>query len=180
MKPQGRLEIVGGFASITGRRADNQDFGALYFGDPGEQARMGIVAAVADGVGGARGGRVAAESVVRGFIDGYYSQPQTIGIPLAGARVLAALNRWVHQMGRSDERIAGCATTFTGIVCRGRQAHVLHVGDTRAWHFRGGRLWPLTEDHTRTHPDQRHVLTRAVGIEPSVRLDRRVQDLGSP
>lgn len=177
MKPQGRLEVVGGFASITGRRPDNQDFGALYLGDPGERARMGIVAALADGVGGARGGRVAAESVVRGFIDGYYSQSQTIGIPLAGARVLAALNRWVHQMGRSDERLAGCATTFTGIVIRGRQAHVLHVGDSRAWHFRGGRLLPLTEDHTRAHPDQRHVLTRAIGIEPSVRVDQHLQDL---
>jgi serine/threonine protein phosphatase PrpC len=177
MKPEGRLEIIGGFASIAGRQPDNQDFGALYLADPGERARMGIVAALADGVGGARGGRVAAETVVRGFIDGYYSQSQTIGIAAAGARVLAALNRWVHQIGRSDEQLTGCATTFTGLVILGRQAHVLHVGDSRAWHFRRGRLSPLTEDHTRAHPDQRHVLTRAIGIEPSVRLDQLVQDL---
>ena len=177
MKPEGRLEIACGFASTAGRRPDNQDFGALWLGTATERAQMGIAAAVADGVGGAEGGRVAAETVVRGFIEGYYCQPQTIGIAAASARVLSALNRWVHQMGRTDERLAGCATTFTAVVLRGRQACVLHVGDSRAWHYRGGRLTPLTEDHVRAHPDERHVLTRAVGVEPTVRLDQRTQDL---
>jgi len=177
MKPEGRLDIACGFASAAGRRPDNQDFGALWLGTATERARMGIVAAVADGVGGAKGGRVAAETVVRGFIEGYYCQPQTIGISAASDRVLAALNRWVHQMGRTDEKLAGCATTFTAVVLRGQQARVLHVGDSRAWHYRGGLLAPLTEDHVCTHPDERHVLTRAVGIEPTVRLDQRTQDL---
>jgi hypothetical protein len=80
-------------------------------------------------------------------------------------------------MGRTDTRLAGCATTFTALVLRGRQATALHIGDSRAWHFRDGQLTPLTDDHVRTHPDQRHVLTRAVGIEPTMRLDRRAQDL---
>jgi serine/threonine protein phosphatase PrpC len=177
MKADGGIDISAGFASIAGRRQDNQDFGALWLGTAAERARMGIVAAVADGVGGAKGGRVAAETVVRGFIDGYYTKPETIGIAAAAEHVLASLNHWVHQMGRTDTRLAGCATTFTALVLRGRQATVLHIGDSRAWHFRDGQLTPLTDDHVRTHPDQRHVLTRAVGIEPTMRLDRRTQDL---
>ena len=177
MKPEGRLDIAVGFASIAGRRQDNQDFGGLWLGSEKDRARLGIAAAVADGVGGAKGGRMAAETIVRGFIDGYYSQPETIGIAAAATRVIGGLNRWIHQIGKDDPELAGCATTFTGIVLRGRQATVLHVGDSRAWHFRESHLTLLTEDHVRTHPDQRHVLTRAIGIEPTVRLDRRMQDL---
>jgi serine/threonine protein phosphatase PrpC len=177
MKPEGRLDIASGFASIAGRRPDNQDYCALWLGSEDERARMGIAAAVADGVGGAKGGRVAAETTVRGFLDGYYCQPETVGIAAAAERVLAGLNHWVHRIGSTDERLAGCATTFTAIVLRGRQATALHIGDSRAWHFRDGQLTPLTEDHVRPQPDQQHILTRAVGIEPHLRLDRRTHDL---
>jgi len=177
MRPEGRLDIAVGFASIAGERPDNQDFGAVWLGSETERARMGVVAAVADGVGGSKGGRVAAETVVRGFIDGYYAQPQTIGIAAAADRTLGGLNRWLHQIGRTDPELAGAATTFTALVLRGRQATIFHVGDSRAWHYRDGQLDRLTEDHVHPHPDQRHVLTRAVGIEPNVRLDRGTQAL---
>jgi hypothetical protein len=63
------------------------------------------------------------------------------------------------------------ATTFTAFVLKGRRGHVLHVGDSRAWHFRDGRLTLLTEDHTRSQPDQQHILYRAIGIEERLRLD---------
>jgi serine/threonine protein phosphatase PrpC len=178
MRPQGKLDIAAGFASVTGRRSANEDFGALWLGTASERAHMGILAAVADGVGGAKGGRVAAETVVRGFIDGYYSQPETIGIAAAASRTLTALNRWLHQIGRADEELAGAATTFTALILRGRTATALHVGDSRAWHFRDGQLTRLTEDHVLgSNPDQRHVLYRAVGLEPTIRLDRRTQEL---
>lgn len=177
MQPEGRLDIASGFASIAGRRSDNQDYCALWLARPAERARMGIAAAIADGVGGAKGGREAAETTVRGFLDGYYCQPETIGIAAAAERVLASLNHWVHRIGSTDETLAGCATTFTALILRGRQATALHVGDSRAWHFRDGQLTPLTEDHVRAQPDQRHILTRAIGIEPRLRLDRRTHDL---
>ncbi|WP_380877933.1 serine/threonine protein kinase [Sphingomonas sp. DBB INV C78] len=177
MKPEGRLDIAAGFASITGRREDNQDFGAVWLGSDGDRARHGIAAAVADGVGGAAGGRVAAETVVRGFLDGYYSTSETIGIAAAAGRVLFGINQWLNQIGRTDEALAGCATTFTALVIRGRRATALHVGDSRAWHFRDGQLHRLTQDHTLSQPDQRHILYRAVGIEPTVRLDVATQEL---
>ena len=170
MKPEGRLLAAAGFASETGERPDNQDFAGLYTATETERALHGMIAAVADGVGGAKGGRMAAELAVRALIEGLYDQPDTIGTAAAAHRVMSPYNRWLHAMGKSDS-MAHAATTFTALVLKGRRGHVLHVGDSRAWHFRDGRLTLLTEDHTRSHPDQRHILYRALGIEERLRLD---------
>jgi hypothetical protein len=70
-----QLQIRCGFVSETGRRSDNEDYAGIYLGTPAQRVRQGIVAAVADGVGGSKGGRVAAELAVRSFIDAYYSMP---------------------------------------------------------------------------------------------------------
>ena len=177
MKPQGRLEIATGFASLCGRRADNQDYCGVYLGTAVERARMGSVAALADGVGGAKGGREAAELAIRSFIDGFYAQPETIGAANAARRSLSGFNRWLHATARSDPALEGAACTFTALILRGRRALAAHVGDSRAWHFRDGQLTQLTEDHVLPHPDQRHILYRAVGIEADLRLDFTKRDL---
>lgn len=170
MRVEGRLKIAGGVASEKGLRPDNQDFAAIYEGTELERRRHGLIAAVADGVGGAKGGRIAAELSVRELIGGLYTQPDTIGPAAAVQRIMAPFNRWLSAMGRTDS-MAHAATTFTALVLKGRKGHVLHVGDSRAWHFKDGHLVQLTEDHTRSHPDQRHILYRALGIEERLRLD---------
>lgn len=172
----GSLKIAVGIASERGRRPDNQDFAAVYEGSPLERLNHGIVAAVADGVGGAKGGRVAAELAVRTLIDGYYCQPDTLG-PGAAAHVIAGYNRWLNTLGRNDPALEGAATTLTAVILRGRRAHVLHVGDSRAWHLSDVGLTRLTQDHVLAQPDLAHVLYRAVGIEPGIRLDQREQPL---
>src|SRR3546814_9716560 len=122
MRPSGGLRVASGWASEQGRRSANEDYAGIYLpGGAGELARHGLVAAVADGVGGAKGGRVAAEVTVRGFIDGYYAQPDTIGIPLAGARGINGINRWLRSQGRTDPALEGLANTFTALVLRGRR-----------------------------------------------------------
>lgn len=177
VRPEGRLQVAAGHASERGQRPDNQDFVGLYAATETERARHGMIAAVADGVGGAKGGRMAAELAVRALIEGFYDQPDTIGPAAAVQRVMAPFNRWLTAMGRT-ESMAHAATTFTALVIKGRRAHVLHVGDSRAWHYRDGRLTLLTEDHTRSHPDQRHILYRALGIEERLRLDHHDIVLG--
>lgn len=175
MRPEGRLLVSGGVASEKGLRPDNQDFAGIYQATETERERHGLIAALADGVGGGiggdhRGGRIAAELAVRALIDGLYTQPDTIGPAAAVQRVMTPYNRWLAAMGRT-ETMAHAATTFTALVLKGRKGHVLHVGDSRAWHFREGRLTLLTQDHTRSHPDERHILYRAIGIEEQIRLD---------
>lgn len=170
MRETGELVVAAGFASQTGPRADNQDFGGVYLGTAGERARHGIVAAVADGVSGGKDGRVAAELAVRALIEGFYAMPETIGSARALHRPLDAYNRWLHAQARG-EAMAASATTFTAFAVRGRQAHVAHVGDSRAWRFADDRLTLLTTDHVRPEPDLRHVLIRAIGLEADLRLD---------
>src|ERR1700688_258937 len=161
-----------GFASETGPRERNEDFGGAVFGWELPKPRRDVVAAIADGIGGAKGGRVAAETAVRGFLDGFCDLPETMEVQRAGAKIVSALNGWINAMGRQDPDLTGLGCTFTALVLRGRVAHLLHVGDTRAYRFSGNRLTCLTVDHVRHEAGRRsHTLTRALGVETEVALD---------
>ena len=74
-----------GFASETGPRERNEDFAGAVFGWELPQPRRDVVAAIADGIGGAKGGRVAAETAVRGFLDGFCDLPETMEVRRAAA-----------------------------------------------------------------------------------------------
>ncbi len=176
-RPSGVKASVG-FASETGPRERNEDFAGAVFGPELPQPRGDIVAAIADGVGGAKGGRVAAEMAVRGFLDGFCDLPETMEVRRAGARILNSLNNWIYAQGQRDAKLAGMGCTFTALVLRGRVAHVLHVGDTRVYRLRGERLTSLTIDHVREGSGERsNVLTRALGVGTEVALDYTTQPL---
>jgi len=167
-----------GFASETGPRERNEDFAGAVFGWELPQPRHDVVAAIADGIGGAKGGRVAAETAVRGFLDGFCDLPETMEVRRAAANVVTALNRWIYSQGKRDPNLAGMGCTFTALVLRGRIAHVLHVGDTRAYRLGGDRLTCLTVDHVREDGSGRStILNRALGVETEVRLDYATQPL---
>ncbi|WP_338445500.1 protein kinase [Pelagerythrobacter marensis] len=176
MRNRNELVFAAGFASEAGRREQNEDFGAVYLGTPLERARHGAVAAVADGVSEGRGGGEAAELAVSALIEGFYAMPETLGAARAMERPMAAYNRWLHSQSRG-ETMRGAATTFTALALRGRRADIVHVGDSRAWRFAGERLVQLTTDHVRPEPDLRHVLIRAIGLEPELRLDHLAIEL---
>src|SRR3546814_13433323 len=61
---------------------------------------------------------------------------------------------------KADAALQGMATTFTAAILRGRRAHVLHVGDSRAYHYSNGRLMRLTSDHVLPQPDLDRKSTR--------------------
>src|SRR6201997_99913 len=165
-----------GFHSATGPRPDNEDFAGAVFGSELAEPRGDVVAAIADGIGSAKGGRIAAETAVRGFLDGFCDLPETMEVLRAVAKIVNALNGWINSMGRQDPGLAGLGCTFTALVLRGRVAHLLHVGDTRAYRFSGDRLACLTVDHVRNEgPGRSNTLTRALGVEAEVRLDYATQ-----
>ena len=166
------LKVSVGFASETGPRQRNEDFAGAVFGPELPEPRRDVIAAIADGMGGAKGGRVAAEIAVRGFLDGFCDLPETMEVRRAAAIVLDSLNGWIHSQGQRDARLKGMGSTFTALVLRGRTAHVLHVGDTRAYRLSRDRLTCLTADHVRQDGTGRsNVLLRALGVETEVRLD---------
>ncbi len=164
-------QISVGYASAQADRPANEDFVGYCVAEGTDAVRRGHVIAVADGMGGAKGGRTAAEMAVHGLLDGYYSLPDTLGPQRNVAHAVETINGWLHRQAHSDPALEGAATTLTTLVVTGRTGHVLHVGDTRAYQLSGRRLIKLTEDHTHGAADLRHVLYRAVGLEASIRLD---------
>lgn len=175
MSPKARrLQVRVGFSTEAGRRPDNQDYVGACTPTALPQVTRGVVAVVADGVGGHKGGRLAAETATRAFIDAFYSMPDTLGVPAAATRAIESVNGWIHAQGRRDPALKGMSTTFTALILRRRSAHILHVGDSRAYRLSEGALEQLTNDHVAGHGDLRHVLTRAVGAEDFVRYDHAV------
>jgi serine/threonine protein phosphatase PrpC len=164
-----------GFVSEIGARRRNEDFAGAVIGSELPDPRREVLAAIADGIGSAKGGRVAAEIAVRGFLDGFLDLPETLEVQRAAARIVNALNGWIHSEGHLDRELAGMGCTFTALVLRGRVAHVLHVGDTRAYRLRTDRLTCLTSDHVREAHGRSPMLYRALGVEAEVRLDYTTQ-----
>jgi serine/threonine protein phosphatase PrpC len=136
--------------------------------------------AVADGMGGHRGGEVASQLAVQ-TLEKLFKK----GIGELPDQVQEA-NRVVFERSVVDEKVAGMGTTLTAALVEGDRIRLAHVGDSRAYLLREGDLRLLTEDHTlvhrmvtegeiskeeaETHP-QRSVLTRALGVETVVDVD---------
>jgi serine/threonine protein phosphatase PrpC len=170
-----RLEVTLGQHSLAGAKGLNQDFhgavvptgSALYF--------KGIAIALADGIGSSPVSQVASAAAVRGFLDDYYATSEAWSVRRAAQRVLGATNAWLHaQNQRGDARFdkdRGYCCTFSALVLKGRELHVLHVGDTRIYRVHAQALEQLTEDH-RVHlgADQSY-LGRALGATPHVEID---------
>ncbi len=172
------VKVSVGFVSETGLRKRNEDFAGAVFGPELPEPRRDVAAAISDGIGSTKGGREAAEIAVRGFLDGFCDLPETMEVRRAAAIVLDALNGWIHSQGQRDPQLMGMGCTFTALVLRGRLAHVLHVGDTRAYRLSRDRLSCLTTDHVRPGGNgQSNFLTRALGVETEVRLDYTSQPL---
>ncbi|MGA7999459.1 MAG: protein phosphatase 2C domain-containing protein, partial [Bradyrhizobium sp.] len=143
------IKVSVGFVSETGPRKRNEDFAGAVFGAELPKPRRDVVAALSDGIGSTKGGREAAEIAVRGFLDGFCDLPETMEVRRAAAIVLNSLNSWIYSQARRDPELAGMGCTFTALVLRGRTAHVLHVGDSRAYRLSRDHLSCLTTDHVR-------------------------------
>src|SRR6185369_17779707 len=173
--PNAGLQVAVGNHTLQGGRLRNEDYAACYVGPASRQPAINVIAVLADGMGGAKGGRVAAELAVRGFVDGCIGLPITLGVPQISAHAVDSVNRWLHTLGRSDARLNGMACTLSALVLCGRQVHLLHVGDSRVYRLRDNELTLLTTDHTLGAPGTSSVLTRAVGAEERVRADHAAE-----
>jgi PPM family protein phosphatase len=138
---------------------------------------------VADGMGGAQAGEVAARIATEAF-DGPLRDDGNPEEELAS--VAAEANRRIFDLARADSSRSGMGTTLTGALVSGDEVSIVHVGDSRAYLLREGELRQLTRDHSlveelrregrltseeaEEHP-QRSIITRALGPEPEVELD---------
>ena len=166
-------------ASLTdvGRQRNaNED--ALFESDGGP------LFAVADGMGGARAGEVAAQTAVEELAS--LGERADVGERDLATAVEQA-NRRINELSRSDESLSGMGTTMTLLAVRDKEVAIAHVGDSRAYRLRDGELERLTHDHSlvdemvragrltpeeaEVHP-QRSIITRALGPEPEVEVER--------
>ncbi|HSH73840.1 MAG TPA: bifunctional protein-serine/threonine kinase/phosphatase [Methylophilaceae bacterium] len=165
------LKIVVGQSSLVGPRPRNEDYAGVVTPTDDRLATKGALVAVADGVSGNAGGREAAEMTVRSVLSDYYATPDTWEPHTALDKVLTAANRWVLAQAAANRDLAGMATTLSLLVFRGQRYYLAHIGDTRAYRLRDGKLEQLTTDHVWDRPDMRHVLKRAVGLDQHLAVD---------
>lgn len=169
-------EIAVGCASLAGRRERNEDYIGVAPGDAQQRVTRGSVVALADGMSGGCGARVAAELSVRGFLEAYYGTTDTLSPERAAGRALDSVNRWLYAQGRSDPALAHMAAAFAALVLRGREAFLVSAGDVRLYRLRAGRLRQLSEDHVLPTAFGGFV-ARAPGLEQTLLADFRPVDL---
>lgn len=171
------LKIAVGQSSLTGPRDRNEDYAGAVTPGNEQLAIKGALVAVADGVSGNSGGREAAEMTVRSVLSDYYATPDTWETHRALDKVLTAANRWVLAQAAANRNLAGMATTLSLLVFRGQRYYLAHIGDTRIYRLRNGKLEQLTTDHVWDRPDMRHVLKRAVGLDQHLSVDYAEGDI---
>jgi len=168
-----RLRVTVGECSQTGLKSENEDCMGVRFPDGDGLITKGAVAVVADGVSAASGGKVAAEMCVNGFLSDYFSTPDSWTIKTSAKRVLDGLNRWLygqgHSEGLSDEK--GYVSTFSSLVLCSRTGHLFNIGDTRIYRIRDREIEQLTRDHRSVISKGTEYLTRAMGLNLSLKVD---------
>jgi protein phosphatase len=161
----------------------------------------GYVMMVADGMGGAAAGEIASRMAISTLVNIVLDVPDWI-MKLDADSAKKMMRRAVGyyqkvdsalaEMGKADPQLRGMGTTMTVGYSIGVDLFVFHVGDSRAYLFRDGKLRQLTHDHTHvqklvdagtitreeaaTHR-LRHVLTNAIGGKAK-RIGVDVQRLG--
>jgi serine/threonine protein phosphatase PrpC len=139
--------------------------------------------AIADGMGGAQAGEVASRLAAAALKE---SGAKTLGGEQRIFDLIQEANRRVYDRSSTDPNTSGMGTTITVALVENGNVAFGHVGDSRAYLIRDGRMEQVTEDHSLVnellksgklspeeavaHP-QRSVITRALGTDPDVDAD---------
>jgi serine/threonine protein phosphatase PrpC len=172
-----RLRVTLGQHSLAGTQHDNQDFHGACLPVGHVLAGKGIALALADGISSSRVSQVASQTAVRAFLEDYYATSDAWSVRRSAQRVLAATNAWLHaQNMRGDARFdrdRGYVCTFSALVLKGRDLHLLHVGDARLFRLHPHALEQLSDDHRVRLSSAESYLGRALGTGPNVEIDYR-------
>ena len=192
--PPFRIEVAGE-TNVGRKRNHNEDNFAIL-------AEFGLFI-VADGMGGHASGEVASKMAVEAMQE-FFSQTQDdpertwpykmdrtkgyeenrliTGIKLANLRI--------YECAQREAKKRGMGTTFVGLFTVNDGIYVAHVGDSRVYRFRGGKLEMLTEDHSLLNDyikmkrltaeeianfPHKNVIVRALGMKDTVKVDTRFE-----
>jgi serine/threonine protein phosphatase PrpC/nitrate reductase NapE component len=168
---------VGAKSDIGRARERNED--SLLLSDP--------LFAVADGMGGHKGGNVASAMALETL-----EEAARAGQLSELVEKVKEANVHVLGRGEAERDLQGMGTTLTAVKTDGTKAYLVHIGDSRAYLLRDGALQQLTQDHTLVqrmvdegrltkeeaeHHPQRSILTRALGVDADAEPDPLTLDL---
>lgn len=155
---------------------------------------------VADGMGGHAGGgtasRLAVDTIQAAVRHAKESDPETFGaiatkvdespLPDMLREAVEEACAVIFRTAQGDPDLAGMGTTVTAALVDGRVAYVAHVGDSRCYLLREGRIYQVSEDHSLVneqlkagaispeeakHSRFKNIITRSVGFEQQVQVD---------
>ena len=169
---EGNLKVNYGQYTDAGAKPDNEDCLGIRIPEGETLATKGISVVIADGVSAADAGKEASEICVQGFLNDYYSTPDTWQVKTAVHRVVSSINRWLYSEGQrfTDER-KGFISAMCAMVIKSHTVHIFHVGDTRVYRLRNGDLEQLTKDHTTWGSGKKAYLARAMGLDIHLEVD---------
>jgi PPM family protein phosphatase len=167
-------------------RSENQDRTGVWVHQVPEAAREnGRLFVVCDGMGGHNGGSVASATAVEALLASFRESTHR-GVKRRLGYAIERANAAVRTKAAQDVTLRNMGTTCVALVLRGRRAQVAHIGDSRAYIFRGGRAEQITHDHTylndlieiglltperaRNHPE-RNIITRCIGMSDALQVD---------
>jgi PPM family protein phosphatase len=161
---------------------------SLPAGDVPERAdEVNYLMVVADGMGGHASGEVASRLAISALVNLSLEIPDWIfkvdeehapEIQRRARQVVQQVGSMLIEQGRQDSALRGMGSTLTAARSYGRELLIVHVGDSRAYLLRAGRLQRLTRDHTYAQflvdtgqlpasdsslSRLRHILTNALG-----------------
>jgi serine/threonine protein phosphatase PrpC len=177
------IRLVGEMVThVGGVRHNNEDAVFFTIPEPGQtQDFTGALLLVADGMGGHAAGEIASKMAVERVRQVFRSSRDKA--PAVLEHCFRDANRAIYQHGLDHSDQAGLGTTCTALIVRNGCAFLGHIGDSRAYLYRNGRLHQLSTDHTLVgdlvrsgtitsteavlSPD-RNVLLKALGVRPEI------------
>ncbi len=153
---------------LSGHAVARQDGGRCEDAWAGRERDGVLVAAIADGIGSAKEGAVAAQRAVAMIVDYCLARPRTWSPRRALSEFTGQINRQLHSESLERHGRPELTCTLTAVIVEGGRLHGCNVGDSPLFHWRRGRIQRLSETHTLAQPGLDHVLTRAIGLEPHV------------
>ena len=174
---------VAGLSDVGCVRENNEDRYAYW--EPASEQQFeekGRLALVADGMGGHEGGqeasRIAVETVQEVYRESANGDPRSLLLA-----AFQAAHQRILAYAETHPGLEGMGTTCTTVVIRGGRLYYAHVGDSRLYLIRDGKVYRLSRDHTyvgrlleqgiinseeaATHP-QRNILLMALGAGPEI------------
>lgn len=166
------MKVVGK-THIGMQRVSNQD--SFFIGED--------LFMIADGMGGHKAGEVASEQAIKLMQKALEHEKPDVNIL---EKAIKDINLSIYLMQKNDEKLSGMGTTLSAMWKKKNKVLIGHVGDSRVYLLREGKLLQITEDHSvvaemmrkgiisseqaEKHPF-RNVVTRAIGSSEGIQID---------